>query len=411
MNFAPQSANLIKPFLVAFGKCKEKTISKEDNKRFETLLISLYQDIYQANENIFKAGCFNAKVVSKAALNHPTINSNRYFPKPIQNYINDHQQAQLIFSCRNVGEREINIYISLFTAAPTKLEIEKYTQQVKLMYVWLNICAKYSTKTCANVLNIYLYPTPFTKLLPGNPSGILGPEHVNTAFSTACAPSGQLIIYREEEWFKVFIHETFHAYGLDFARSDIQKLKNTLFNLFPIKSDFDAYEAYTESWARIINCVFCSFNALGMGNKKDKKTFLMNVNLCLELERMFALYQCNKMIGFMGLKYDDLHTKTSYLRNNLYRENTHVFAYYILTAIFMNDYKGFLLWCQKHNKNLLKFDATDAHFQSLGDYITGIYNCNSFIDGIDEMHHLGLRTKDKNKELTNTTRMSIIHTI
>lgn len=404
MNFSPQSAALMKPFIDSFGKCEEHTpLPKRDNKLFETILISLHQDIYEANEIIFKAGCFKHEVVSKADIKQPNVTNRRFFPAHIQSYIKENQQSQLIFSCRNVGEREINIHISLFSQNEMENSIiEKYRQQVKLMYIWLSICAKYSSNTCANVLNIYIYPTPFTKVLPGNPSGILGPEHVNTAFTAACAPNGQLIIYREEEWFKVFIHETFHAYGLDFARSEFSMLKKTLFNLFPIKSDFDVYEAYTETWARIINCAFCGFNALA--NKKDTKSFLMNVNFCLELERMFALYQCSKILGFMGLKYQDLHTHTAhttYLRNNLYRENTHVFAYYILTAIFLNDYKGFLLWCQKHNKVLLKFDASTENFQALGDYISRIY-----MVGIDKD-----KIKHKNNDLKNTMRMSLLHTI
>jgi hypothetical protein len=411
MDFSSSTDELMKPFLNSFGKCEQQKRSVVDNKLFEKTLIPLYEDIYEANEFVFKAGCFTYKEIKRAAIKNAELTSGRFFPTIIQKYIKDNEQGQLLFSCGNVGGREIHIHFSLFTAA-TAEQIEIYRQRAKMMYIWLSICAKYASHTCATILNIYIYPTPFTKMLPGSPSGILGPEHVNTAFTAACAANGQLIIFREEEWFKVFLHETFHAYGLDFATSEFGALKKNLFQIFPIKSDFDVFEAYTETWARIINCAFCGFNALA--NKRDKKTFLLNTNFCLELERMFAIYQCTKILGFMGLKYGDLYEKTSrqtYLRTNLYRENTHVFSYYILTAAFLNDYKGFMLWCKKNNKVLLKFNATAEQFQSFSNYIDEIYSCISLLNGIAHMDNLAKQHHNNKNKITSTTRMSIIHTI
>jgi hypothetical protein len=404
----------MKPFLKTFGKCDKTLLSKADNKAFENILISLHQDIYKSNELIFNSGCFKSSVVNiqtdKKDVKRPSDYSNsRFFPSTIQRYIKENELYQLIFSCGNVGGREINIHFTLFS----QKELDKlalYVQNVRLMYVWLNICAQYASTECTNTLDVYIYPTPFTKNLPGSSATVLGPEHVNTAFTFACAPQGQLIIFREEEWFKVFIHETFHAYGLDFARSEVKEFKNAIKSLFPIESDFDLYEAYTETWARIINCAFCSFNSLE--NKKDKKTFLLNFNFCIELERMFALYQCTKVLSFMGLHYNDIHQKNNYLRDKLYKENTHVFAYYVMTAVFLNDYQGFLLWCKKNNQVLLKFDLTSLNFKEFSDYIERIYNCSALLNGIDYMGKLNKQVnRGKNENLMKTTRMSIIHTI
>ena len=287
-----------------------------------------------------------------------------------------------------------------------------YTQYVRRMYIWLHICGNYAEKYCTETLKVFIYPTPFTKQLPTSPTTVIGPEHINTAFTMACAKNGQIIIFREEEWFKVFLHETFHSYGLDFATNDHASLKNVLRGIFPINSDFDVYEAYTETWARIINCAFCSFNALPDKNKSDQKTFLLNMNFCLEMERMFALYQCIKVLGFMGLRYKDLLGKNNPYLRKLYKENTHVFAYYIMTAIFLNDSAGFMLWCKKNNTRLLKFKATPETFISFETYIKSVYECISLLEGIGSMSALNAKVnKTKNKALITTTRMSIIHTI
>ena len=432
MNFSQQTDTIMKPFLKSFGQCAQSPVlSKEDQKSYQAILISLYNDIFTANETIFKDACFQSKLIEAPAdFQQPEGKNSRYFPAHIQKYIEANQQVQLVFTCGNVGQREISIIFTLFAKVELKQRVF-YTQYVKMMYIWLHICGKYAETYCTESLNVFIYPTPFDKNLPFSPATTIGPEHINTAFTMACAKNGQIIIFREEEWFKVFIHETFHSYGLDFATNEHASLKNVLRAIFPINSDFDIYEAYTETWARIINCVFCSFNALPDHSKRDQKGFLLNLNFCLEMERMFALYQCIKILGFMGLRYNDLYntkpqanakananvkansynSSSSHLRS-LYKENTHVFAYYIMTAIFLNDHQGFMLWCKKNNTLLLRFKATPDTFKSFEIYISSVYDCISLLNNIVRMGDLNMKVnKSKNKTLMSTTRMSIIHTI
>ena len=131
------------------------------------------------------------------------------------------------------------------------------------------------------------------------------------------------------------------------------------------------------------------------------------------MERMFSIYQCTKVLDFMGLNYKDLYEKTNqntYMRNNLYKENTHVFAYYIMTSVFLNDYKGFILWCKTHNKSLLQFNESMSGIKEFSNYIESIYDCISLLNGISHMNNLSKNIKNNN-ELIKTTRMSIIHTI
>ena len=420
MDFSSETESLMKPFIKSFGKCNKAQLSKEDHKSFQTILNTLYQDLYTNNDMVLNAGCFKHKVLTLTKRPHDFTST--YFPIPIQNYIEEHELYQLHFSCGNVGGREINVYFTLF-AEEELMKIDYYVEQVRKMYVWLAICALWADKHCTKTLDIYIYPTPFKKNLPTSATTILGPEHVNTAYTFACAPHGQMVVFRLEEWFKVFIHETFHAYGLDFANSDssnTNEFKKKIAALYPINSEFDLYEAYTETWARIINCVFSSFYALS--NKRDKKAFIENVTVCIELERMFSLYQCIKVLSFMGLHYRDLpskslqgkekhkETKHNTLSLAMYKENTHVFAYYVMTAIFLNDYEGFLLWCRKNNSSLLKFNNTPAGFESFFSYIHGIHNCEPLQHSIEEMGRLLEQNNksSKNEELKNSTRMSIV---
>ncbi len=402
----------MKPFIASFGQCgAQLKRSKEETTDYHSILISLYKEIYEANETIFKAGCFQSKLVDlsgeiKEEVLQPESKDSRYFPRHIQNYISAKETSQLIFTCQNVGQREITIVFTLFDNKIKEYKIKQYTEYVRLMYIWLHICSKYADPACTETLRVFIYPTPFLKKMPASTATVIGPEHINTAFTRACAKKGQIIIFREEEWFKVFLHETFHSYGLDFAVTDHQPVSAALRKLFPLSINFNSYEAYTETWARIINCVFCSFNA--MKQKKAQKEFLTNLTFCLEIERMFAIYQCLKIAGFMGLHYADLHSASK--AKHLYKENTHVFAYYILSAIFLNDAAGFMLWCKKHNTNLFKFKATNESFKQFGAYIASQYNCISLLNGMTQMGALNTKVnQSKNTELKDTTRMSLIH--
>ena len=402
MNFSQQSA----PFIKTFAQCPSKApLSKALAKDCDAILISLYKDLRAAQAHVFQQTCFKYSLTAVGAdTPRPDLYNSRYFPTHIQKYISDNEQQQLAFTCGQVGGREIKLYFTLFD---TLFDIEKYVEYARQMYTWLHVCAKYATKTCAQSLSIFIYQTPFIKELPVNSTQILGPEHANTAFTFACAPEGQMIIFREEEWFKVFIHETFHAYGLDFANEEVPSLKKTLRTLFPITSDFDIYEAYTETWARIINCAFWSFHALAPKERTD--TFLLYIKFCLDLERVFSLYQCHKLLGFMGLQYSDLHEQTphqSHLRQTLYREKTHIFSYYILTAIFLNDYPGFLLWCKAQNPTaLLRFNRAPETFNAFGEYITANYNCATLQAGLAYIKTKKMKVQPS---LQRTTRMAVI---
>ena len=137
----------------------------------------------------------------------------------------------------------------------------------------------------------------------------------------------------------------------------------------------------------------------------------------LELERAFSLFQCNKILSFMGMDYKDLYEeseKSALLRRNLYREKTNVFAYYILSALFINNYFEFLNWCNINNSTnqlCLKFKNTDDTHKSFVDYISRQYKCNELLKGLEDMNQLHskiVKNSTKNDQLLlTTTRMTL----
>lgn len=236
---------------------------------------------------------------------------------------------------------------------------------------------------------------------------IISAEHVNTAFTYCCLPEGEITIFRAEEWFKVFLHESFHAYNLEFGLTELPaSLQTQLQSIFHITSDFNINEAYTETWARIINCMLYSFASL-TEREKTAANFLIYADFCLQLERLFSLYQMNKILDFMGLNYNDLYSPGAYMKAHLYKEETHVFGYYMLTTLFLADYKEFMQWCaviNSHN-NLMKFSCQPESFQKMALYIQQIYNKPELLRILSVLKDKKLKYT---AEMQTSTRMAVI---
>lgn len=120
----------------------------------------------------------------------------------------------------------------------------------------------------------------------------------------------------------------------------------------------------------------------------------------------------------MGLTYDDLHgseERSAYLRKNLYREKTNVFAYYVLTAVFMNNYFGFLQWCSDNNTAFMQFNGTHRNMEKFSKFIEDNYDNETFKSGLECVRKIGRRKRSKKSDkidmLLQTTRMSVIDTV
>ena len=49
----------------------------------------------------------------------------------------------------------------------------------------------------------------------------------------------------------------------------------------------------------------------------------------------------------------------------LYKEDSHIFSYYVLTAILMNNYIDFFAWCDEENVSLFHFRKSENSFKSV----------------------------------------------
>jgi hypothetical protein len=418
----------------ALTKKHEKKHEKKQRTKNSVIIESaatvLYDKMNIANVELASqknAGCFKfqeSAIEIQSQIPGPETFSDKYFSREMKDYIKYNSKKKLIFECK-IHQREVRLLFILFKHHCSEESVIYYKTYAHRVFLWLQMISLKSN--CVESLDIYVYLTPFKKELPENKSEVIGPIHANTGYTYRCEKKNEIIIYRKEEWFKVFIHETIHAFGNDFDTNIVNNAKNVndnsdrelkkIFSL-PPGIEIRMSETYSEVWARIMNVAFQTYfkNPPSL-ESRTAKHFKTNFEFYLNLESVFSLYQCIKILDFMGVNYNVLigeseHSKK--LMRSFYRENTNVFAYYVLTSILLHNYDDFLSWCIKMNGpglNMFKVKATQDEFIQL---VASCYKKNDLLRKIVETemkivtdYENAVSSKSDNQLIT-TLRMTII---
>jgi len=361
------------------------TISRSKPSKM-AVIYPLYDDIHSGlghAQNLINSGMITKTVLQGKSLIFPI--KSKYIPYSIYETIKEKLIEQLEYTFV-IGERTISIRIGKLSDAPIDL-----AKMLLTMFSWLYVCDKYSDKQCGKKQIINIYLSNFKKQLPSN-GEILGPYNVNSAYSTVCKVENDICIFREEEWFKVFIHETFHSYGFDLPKLANDQIASELAVMCSLQSTILVSESYVETWSRIINAIYNSIL-----NSDSKKECMRILDFSLQVEGQFSVIQSSRVLAHMNITYVDLINKSI---STEFRENSNVFAYYILSAAMMHNPYTFILWCKKHN--------TDHIFK------LNNHSINSFITLMrDTMHDTSLISYYKSiQPITNMgARFSIIDAV
>lgn len=337
------------------------------------------------------------------------------FPSVVRNHIDDNSLSSLTYSFK-LFERNIIIHF-IIEEDNTEMYIDKYNSYVDQILLWLYIINDYASNSCSKTLAIFIYYTSLTKILPHSPIEVLNENNVNTAFTRTCFKNAEIVVYRKEEWLKVLMHESFHNFALDFSDMDTTYCHARILSIFPVNSEVNLFEAYTEFWARIMNVLFCSY--FNCKNKNDLNEFLSNTEYFINFESNYSFFQLIKVLDFMNIDYRNLYEKTDVsanLRTTLYKEDTNVLSYYVITTILIYNYQSFLHWCKTNNTSMLQFKKTTANLKGFCNFIEKKYKAPKILEAIDctETFSKKIAKSNNNKSkpndfnfLTNNLRMTI----
>lgn len=340
-------------------------------------------------------------------------------PTKIKHNIIESQQNKMastvIYSWKTMKDAneysiELHIYYGIDKSNTNQHNHIKYVNKTKLNNYYFIVRSvmelliqQSHSKLTQHKINIYIYLTKNIKQIPDKHNETVDRIHVNTGITTFCSAHTEINIFRAEEWFKTFIHESIHNICLDFGSVDTQSYKKKLQDIFFIQSDYLLFETYTELWAEILQIV-----CISVFNNKD------TVISDLHKECVFTVFQANKVLSLctqMKGKYKDLTNKNKSILS-LYRENTNCFSYYVLKMIAFCHINTFISWCVQYNtRNVLFFEKKNENVISFIAFFEKNYKDKTMIQYIESMYNtFEIITKD-NAFMYKTLRMSIFEII
>lgn len=374
---------------------------QNSNNQSRKFLLNIVESIIKYNKS-WKNISNNIKIIHKPYSNDKldSIPDYNNYPDDIRHCI-ENISKELYYSDLQI--RNKNISISIIIDKNNKYSSQYIYNIIRLLYIWLSIAINLHDTDCSQTLHIYLFMTPSIKLMPYNNSVDMARKHINSAFTYSCNKNNNIHVFRKEEWFKVFIHETFHNLGFDFSGIDNGFSDTYASKIFPFDLDFRIYESYCETWATIIHSIFvCCENK----NKIDKTEIISDISNIIEKETMFSLFQCNKILHHFGMKYENLYLQdeeSRFARIHKYKESTPVISYFFFKTILLYNTNLFVEWCMLHNDSSLLFsnmkEKNKDIYEKIKMYcslIQSLYKKNDFISSMNFI---------KKEYLTNITNI------
>lgn len=385
----------------------EKIYKKNDKLfpsiRFTTEGTNMLKDLFRKIHTCNQEWSLQQKTIQINTLTElPKSPDYTYMPPQIRTEIDKkcNKRISCVFPFKN---RTFTIYLCMDSTVQND-EIER---RIKQIYLWLSLVNQYVKSSCSNTVNIYMYFIDLKKSLPHHHADPIDQVHVNTAFTTTCQPHTNVHIFREEEWYRALIHESFHNLGLDFILMNSkfnQIAENRIRAIFPITiKELRFYETYCEMWGEIMNCMFMVYQFESLSGKTLPITRCITaLKEMLQYERIFSLFQCVKVLRHNKMTYNQIQNSYSAAK---YKEKTQGFSYYILKSIFMVHVSQFLDFCATQSGSYsLQFRLNMKSLNRYTQIIENNYDSQQMKDGIQLMEK---EISDAQGIMKKTLRMSL----
>lgn len=328
----------------------------------------------------------------------------KYVANNIEKYIITKGKKQIVYKYKNKLTYIVNFII--FTDVIDNQYLKYLDMCVVNIFSIIDFLERYRKNTCnIKTLELYIFLTNFKKELPISHRNVIGPENVNTGLTIPCRETTRIVIYRKEEFMKLAFHELIHAMGIDIPNIFYTLYTTKLDAFFGIESTYNLNETYTEIWSMILNILFII--AINNDDSMDKDIIKKEILTMLEREIMFSALQVHKILDFMTLSLNDLQNKS---RNNIFKEDTHVFSYYILKYILLYNISEFIL-ISSENINFqddLSYKNGVKKVDKILELIFSTFSDKKFIDNFTdiEKYFKTILSSDKYHMIKKTLRMT-----
>jgi hypothetical protein len=292
------------------------------------------------------------------------------------------ETSNLIYFKINYLNINLDIYIPI-TNNIKRINMKRKINEILHIILFMKQIGNNKNQTT----NITLFIGKCKKIFVGSSSihnNIISPINVNSGVTISRGNNKHIYIWREEELYKVLIHELIHYYDIDFKSNHpdyniLNDFINNTFSNYCNKNDLEKDakgEAYTDFLAILIHVIYISY-------KLDNS--LENIKKNVNIEIKFMLLQVAKL----------------YLNTNKIYQTTSVFSYYVIKSMLFYNLNNSL---EFFNKNLNIQSNID-----LNKFINLITKSNNpeYWDEINKIKK-NILQYNKNKFIFNTLRMSIL---
>jgi hypothetical protein len=336
-------------------KLKVNKISK--NKYFQKLKDRLI--IIYGNEIIIE----NIKI---SKMDYKIVDDSYFVGKSIQN-----KMSGLKYSYKIEYE---NININFITNKNLNIVKKRINKVIKIIKTIKDFFGRNNAYQ-----QLIIYDINEKKKLPKNNNETIIPDNCNSGYCSVLyndKKNGDIVLYRNEEFYKVLIHELMHANFVDYQiiinqnKSNMNKKICTNYNIL-------LNEAFTETFSCLLNMIIIHHETK------------INIDIIFKNEVNFMLKTYNKLLKYYNItKIEDIIVKNGCVK--YFKQKTNVFSYYILkflNYLYIND---FLKLMEKYtNKNYIVNNGT-FNKEYVKYVFKNIYSLNKFIKK-DNIKDRGLR--------------------
>lgn len=443
LNLSKDSTFLFNYYDELLKKSDKNLLFIPDNKK-SSLYIDFQKHIYDILDNIYDilgkdlhtihnlrtVYDYNTREYKRLIRNvyNKHFSNNPYIDNNIKEYIRN-KPGSLITYQLPFKDKTITINLIKYSKISPK-QLKNFDNLVKNMMAQIYLI-NHLTKnnTCSeDSLNVYLFLTPFKRELEKSQEKVLGASNANGGFCYGCVSNGDIVVYRQEEVFKVFSHELVHNFGVDgyiWQFMTQVKVKNTkeylIYNKFldnfnlGRENNIGIQESLVEFWGEFFNNAIYSFvysKSCNLSTYKQEFKFYTQVfETVMKFEIIHSFLQTTKIISHNRLNYIDILSTNN--NKPVYKENTHIFSYYILKLYILFGYKEFInSQISLTRENRLFFNNSLQNMQKFFNYMSSVSKNSYFLQNIKFMRELYtsirvLKTKNLNF-LLNNLRMSVL---
>lgn len=353
-----------------------------DNKQIDTLMnmLDVKNVAYQQLIDVYR---IMHKMSGSRKLLHDVLYKNNFIGIDIQHEIESHEINFKKYIIDDV--HVINLFL---------LQKENsFNPNLELIAIIIDamdqLSKKYNTNTPVPVDLTILCTNKKKSIISNNKS--LGPNNIN---SGSTLPGRNIVCWRQEELYKVLIHELIHFHNFDFHDTDPNyEPLESMINLPKIIGSDKLNESYTETVAIIIMCI------LVMEQKNPTFQYDLFTDL-LKKEILFSMFQVAKVLNKLGAS-----SLTDYFNNKITIEQTTSFrSYFIIKLLLLLNLSKTIQFMNHglvvHGPRILDFG------QLINDSYEKFKENSKVIDTIDNMITLIKNHEAEDEWIYWTLRMS-----